>query len=69
MHIVSASDDHTIRIWNTATGKCEVELKGHRSWVNSAIFSANGTVYILCQHLMIILHESGIQSQESVRKS
>ncbi|KAF8804789.1 WD40 repeat-like protein [Phlegmacium glaucopus] len=42
MHIVSASDDCTIRIWNTATGKCEAELKGHSDRVNSAVFSSNG---------------------------
>ncbi|KAF8800338.1 WD40 repeat-like protein [Phlegmacium glaucopus] len=28
MHIVSASDDRTTRIWNAATWECEVELKG-----------------------------------------
>ncbi|KAF8799470.1 WD40 repeat-like protein [Phlegmacium glaucopus] len=42
MHIVSASDDHTARIWNTATGECEAELTGHSNWVNSAVFSPDG---------------------------
>ncbi|KAF8805329.1 hypothetical protein BYT27DRAFT_7193065 [Phlegmacium glaucopus] len=41
MHIVSASYDHTARIWNTATGECEAELKGYSSF-NSAIFSPDG---------------------------
>ena len=39
-HIVSASDDTTTKIWNMATGECEVELK-HPQWVrvNTAVFS------------------------------
>ena len=42
MHIVSASDDKTARIWNTITGECEAELKGHSYPVNSAVFSPDG---------------------------
>ncbi|KAF8813098.1 WD40 repeat-like protein, partial [Phlegmacium glaucopus] len=30
------------RIWNTDTGECEAELKGHSGWINSAIFSPDG---------------------------
>ena len=37
-----ASGNHTARIWNTATGDCEAELKGHSKWVNSAVFSPDG---------------------------
>ena len=39
--IVSASDDCTARIWNTAIGQCEAELEGHSGWVNSAAFSSD----------------------------
>ncbi|KAF8815243.1 WD40 repeat-like protein, partial [Phlegmacium glaucopus] len=42
MHIVSASEDRTARIWNTATGECEAELKGHSDLVTSAVFSPDG---------------------------
>jgi len=42
MQIVSASNDGTAWIWNAATGECEAELKGHSSWVNSAVFSSDG---------------------------
>ena len=42
MHIVSASDDNTPRIWNAITGECEAELKGHSKGVNSAVFSPDG---------------------------
>jgi len=39
MHIVSASGDHTARIWNATTGECEAELKGHLAEVISGVFS------------------------------
>ena len=39
---MSASDDHTARIWNTATGDCQAELKGHSARVKSAVFSPDG---------------------------
>jgi len=42
MHIVSASWDKTACIWNTATGECEAELKGHSANVHSAAFSPDG---------------------------
>ena len=42
MHIVCASSDHTVWIWNTITGECEAELKGHSDCVNSAVFSPDG---------------------------
>ena len=41
-HIVSASFDKTAKIWNTSTGECEAELKGHSRWVVSAVFSPDG---------------------------
>ncbi|KAF8814843.1 hypothetical protein BYT27DRAFT_7205827 [Phlegmacium glaucopus] len=36
MHIVSASSDHTARIWNTATGECEAVLTGYSSIPSSS---------------------------------
>ncbi|KAF8800169.1 WD40 repeat-like protein [Phlegmacium glaucopus] len=42
MHIVSISGDLTARIWNTTTGECEAELKGHSGPINSAVFSPDG---------------------------
>ena len=42
MHIVSASQENTARIWNVATGECKAELKGHSGYVKSAVFSPDG---------------------------
>jgi WD40 repeat protein len=41
--IVTASDDHTARIWDTATGTETQVLRGHESRVLSAAFSPDGT--------------------------
>jgi len=40
--VVSASWDKTVRLWDTSTGKQCGVLKGHTSFVNSAMFSPNG---------------------------
>jgi WD40 repeat protein len=40
--IVTASDDKTVRIWDTATGKEIIVLRGHDASVNSAAFSPDG---------------------------
>ena len=37
--VVTASEDHTTRIWDTATGQLLHILQGHQSWVYSASFS------------------------------
>ena len=34
--------NHTIRIWNTATGDCQAELNYHPDSIHSAIFSSYG---------------------------
>jgi WD40 repeat protein len=40
--LASGSTDHTIRIWDTASGKCEKTLKGHTDVVRSLAFSPDG---------------------------
>ena len=40
--IASASDDHTIRLWNTETGQCLTTLTGHNNWVRTVAFSSHG---------------------------
>jgi WD40 repeat protein len=41
-HVVSGSDDSTVRFWNLVTGEGEAELKGHLGYVNSVVFSPDG---------------------------
>ena len=37
-----ATCDHIVKIWNTATGDCQTELKGHSDWIKSTVFSPDG---------------------------
>jgi WD40 repeat protein len=41
--VVTASDDHTARIWDAKTGAALITLSGHTNWVHSAVFSPDGT--------------------------
>jgi WD domain, G-beta repeat len=41
-HIVSASADNTIRIWDSSTGEMLSVWKGHADYVQSAVFSHDG---------------------------
>jgi WD40 repeat protein len=42
-HIVSGSDDKTVRVWDAQTGHSLMDpLKGHDDWVTSVAFSADG---------------------------
>jgi|MGYP006415518107 WD40 repeat protein len=34
-HVVSGSEDNTIKVWNVATGRLEQTLNGHTDDVNS----------------------------------
>ena len=40
--LASASDDKTVRLWDTATGEHVKKLKGHSSGVNAVAFSPDG---------------------------
>ena len=40
--IVTASVDHTARVWDAATGQQLLGLQGHTSWVDSARYSPDG---------------------------
>ena len=41
--IVSASNDETVKIWDTQTGECIRTLEGHTSRVHTAAFSPDGS--------------------------
>ncbi|KAL8284649.1 hypothetical protein RB600_009186 [Gaeumannomyces tritici] len=40
--VASASDDRTVKLWDTATGGCRATLEGHSSYVNSVAFAHDG---------------------------
>ncbi|KAH0533919.1 hypothetical protein FGG08_007466, partial [Glutinoglossum americanum] len=40
--VASASGDHTVRLWETATGSCRSTLEGHSGGVNAVAFSPDG---------------------------
>ena len=40
--VASASDDHTVKLWEVATGRA-VTLEGHDFWVGSVSFAPDGT--------------------------
>src|SRR2546421_273917 len=42
--LASASNDRTIRLWNTATGAASQTLEGHSNHVNAIAFSPDGKV-------------------------
>ena len=42
--IASASDDRTVRLWDTATGSCRSTLEGHSGPVSAVSFSPDGTL-------------------------
>ncbi|EHR72750.1 WD40 repeat-containing protein [Burkholderiales bacterium JOSHI_001] len=44
--IVSASDDHSLRLWNAATGECLRTFSGHSGTVSSCDFSPDGQVIV-----------------------
>lgn len=46
----SASEDKSAHIWNTITGDCEAELKGHSGNVISAVFSSDGIHIVSASH-------------------
>ncbi|KAF2864632.1 WD40-repeat-containing domain protein, partial [Massariosphaeria phaeospora] len=40
--VASASEDSTVRMWETATGQCRSVLEGHSNWVSAVVFSLDG---------------------------
>jgi WD40 repeat protein len=41
-HLVSGSDDKTVRLWNIESGDQIAVLRGHSAWVSSVAFSPDG---------------------------
>jgi dynein assembly factor with WDR repeat domains 1 len=43
---MTASQDHTVRLWDTKTGECSQTLDNHREEVFSSLFSYDGEAII-----------------------
>ena len=41
-HVVSGSADHTLRVWDLATGETKTTLQGHTSWVTAVAVTPDG---------------------------
>ena len=48
--IVTASDDHTARVWNATDGHLLAALQGHSDAVWSAMFSPDGQYILTTSH-------------------
>ena len=40
--MVTAGDDHVVRIWNLASGEQTHQLEGHTDWIRTVVFSQDG---------------------------
>ena len=65
-YIVSASNDNTLKIWDTTNGKCIKTLEGHTDDVHSANFSPDGK-YIVSASLDKTLKIWDTQSWECIK--
>ncbi|KAG6808708.1 hypothetical protein H0H92_003195, partial [Tricholoma furcatifolium] len=50
MHIAIGSNDHSVRVWNSSTGKQIQQLQGHADQINSIAFSTDGTQIVSGSH-------------------
>src|SRR5258705_5882703 len=41
-HVVSGSLDHTLRVWDLATGETETTLEGHKDWIRTVAVTPDG---------------------------
>jgi WD40 repeat protein len=58
-HIVMTSDDYTTKTWSATTGDLSSTLNRHTEWINSAIFSADGSHQITVSRIgPLVLHSS-----------
>ena len=48
--IVTASQDQTAKVWEAATGKELLTLKGHRGWISCVAFSPDGQRIVTGSH-------------------
>jgi ribosome assembly protein 4 len=57
VRIASASKDHTVRVWNIATGRCETVISGHADSVETVKWGGNGLLYTCSRDRTIMVWE------------
>src|SRR5262249_12501093 len=62
-----ACHDHTIRLWDVASGKQVVELRGHGNYVHAVAFSPDGTRLASCSGDHTIRLWDTLPAQERAR--
>ncbi|KAL0929681.1 Vegetative incompatibility protein HET-E-1-like protein 15 [Colletotrichum truncatum] len=56
--LASASDDKTVKLWDTATGQCQQTLEGHDAFVKAVVFSPDGRQLASATYKIIKLWET-----------
>jgi WD40 repeat protein len=55
-HVLSASQDQTVRVWNIAEAKEVKKLTGHKNWITSLALSPDGKLAVTtCDDLTVKL--------------
>ena len=61
--VVSGSGDHTLRVWNTSTGVCEIILEGHREVsIYMIVDMIYNNCYIVSYQTKVTLHDAVVDS-------
>jgi WD40 repeat protein len=67
-HIVSGSDDNTIRVWDAETGETvSGTFQGYTDWVTSVGFSPDGRHIVSSSHdITVKVLKAGLNNSESI---
>ena len=67
-HLISASKDASMRMWNTDSGACLRAFGNHTKCVTKVVWAGDGTIYSCSQDLTIKAWTSGGQPKFELKK-